>query len=182
MPFTLKYCVILDEKQRKHLFIAVWLMVNFLIFLQARYTMGVKSVSSLQYNENDLAEADVTVSVDDNKSFTVVQKTDQSCQEKETNMRKRGVQTEKTDYSSKDLQPQKNKVHSLQKNPINWFGILVPQSLRQCQAQFRTVPDIICVIATLKAQYTECLSKYHSLLEKKQLLLNDSFEKLEIES
>ena len=157
--------------------------------------MGVKSVTSLQYNENDLVEADVNVSIEDN-SFVPVHRADKMKSNKplqpEEILRQRTVSkatdeqkivSKVTDaISANGVDLDCKEVKSSRKNPINWFGILVPQSLKQCQGHFQKATDCVCAIATLKAKYVECLDRYQVLLKEKQLLLDESFEKLEIES
>eukprot|EP00026_Physarum_polycephalum_P002271 Phypoly_transcript_02277.p2 GENE.Phypoly_transcript_02277~~Phypoly_transcript_02277.p2 ORF type:complete len:313 (-),score=74.81 Phypoly_transcript_02277:59-997(-) len=54
------------------------------------------------------------------------------------------------------------------KNPLNWFGVLVPQNLRQAQTDFSKAVDLIVEIANVVHQMEVYQQEYFSLLAKKE--------------
>ena len=62
-------------------------------------------------------------------------------------------------------------------NPLHWFGVLVPQSLRWCQHNFIHATELILALSTAKARLTHAL--YHFRLvqcEKAVILHSDASE------
>ncbi|XP_030049839.1 vacuolar ATPase assembly protein VMA22 isoform X2 [Microcaecilia unicolor] len=57
-------------------------------------------------------------------------------------------------------------------NPLKWFGILVPQSLRQAQNSFKKGLILAGDIATLQSSIEVIQEQYRALLEKKKQLLS----------
>jgi len=55
-------------------------------------------------------------------------------------------------------------------DPLHWFGILVPMSLRQCQSAFRHSIDVVCKIASLQAQLLDIREQYCTTLKAKHRL------------
>jgi len=53
-------------------------------------------------------------------------------------------------------------------DPLHWFGILVPMSLRQTQAAFRRAVDMACKIASLQAQLLSIREQYQAAMSAKQ--------------
>ena len=47
--------------------------------------------------------------------------------------------------------------------PLNWFGILTPQSLRQCQQSFIEATNIICQLTELQENIFNLISHYRKL-------------------
>lgn len=147
--------------------------------------MGAKAVGVLQYNENDLEEADVKVAVT-NKVFTLDTVDDkQSNKKDQSEVRQRLNVVKEPNLHIQDLvindeaveddngKCQDKKI-SKTKNPINWFGILVPQALKQSQTRFKSATELVCSIASLKCEYVDLQEKYVRLLEQKTLMLNDN--------
>ncbi|XP_032626065.2 vacuolar ATPase assembly protein VMA22 [Chelonoidis abingdonii] len=56
-------------------------------------------------------------------------------------------------------------------DPLTWFGILVPQSLRQAQSSFREGILLAAEIASLQSDIEATLAQYRALLERKRQLL-----------
>lgn len=59
----------------------------------------------------------------------------------------------------------------LGKDPLLWFGVLVPQSLRQSQLAFRRVVELCCRVATLQQRLTRCQVSYKEMMGKKSQLV-----------
>jgi len=53
------------------------------------------------------------------------------------------------------------------KNPINWFGLLVPQNLRQAQSEFSKAMELIVELANIVHQMEVFQREYFTLLAKK---------------
>ena len=53
-------------------------------------------------------------------------------------------------------------------NPLHWFGVLVPQSLRWCQHNFIHATELILSVSTAKARLTHAL--YHLRLSVRRKL------------
>ncbi|XP_049609862.1 coiled-coil domain-containing protein 115 [Syngnathus scovelli] len=141
---------------------------------KARYSMGNKQVSALQYASEikPLVAVHVRQLGDDNVEFcTDLPKYDECCNTnapvedigpKEEGVRRRIKPTETSSEkktveelnkrkSSKDLADSKSE-SNLPQNPLQWFGILVPQSLKQAQLSFKQVIELSAEIATLQVQ------------------------------
>lgn len=59
----------------------------------------------------------------------------------------------------------------LGKDPLLWFGVLVPQPLRQSQLAFRRVVELCCRVATLQQRLTQCQVSYKEMMGKKSRLV-----------
>lgn len=155
---------------------------GWLCLSQARYSMGNKSVSSLQYKpemtpsvllQDSAAEDGVT-------TFTTerVQPGDKVTEEKlpevenigaaDQVLRHRGhkVTTEApepttTEESEKPKSPSPN-------DPLRWFGVLVPQSLRQAQSNFQQGILLAAEVASLQSSIEETRKQYQVLFAKKK--------------
>ncbi|XP_013385259.1 coiled-coil domain-containing protein 115 [Lingula anatina] len=55
-------------------------------------------------------------------------------------------------------------------DPLKWFGVLVPQSLRQSQTDFKKAIETACKIAELRTNLEKTRMKYGSLLQQKKEL------------
>ncbi len=56
-------------------------------------------------------------------------------------------------------------------DPLKWFGVLVPQALRNSQSQFKTAIELCCTLASLKARLLKLKAEYKKLLLEKDTLL-----------
>lgn len=59
----------------------------------------------------------------------------------------------------------------LGKDPLLWFGVLVPQPLRQSQLAFRRAVELSCHVATLQQRLTQCQASYKEMMGKKSQLV-----------
>lgn len=57
------------------------------------------------------------------------------------------------------------------KDPLLWFGVLVPQPLRQSQSAFRRAVELSCRVATLQQRLTQCQVSYKEMMGKKRQLV-----------
>ncbi|KAG8513167.1 Coiled-coil domain-containing protein 115 [Galemys pyrenaicus] len=132
---------------------------------KARYAMGAKAVGPLQYASR--MEPQVCVSTceaqDRLQKFWVVKAgapTPEEVGPREATLRRRKG-------PSKTREPETSPVPQ---DPLNWFGILVPHSLRQAQASFQEGLQLAADIASLQIRIDWGQSQLRGLKEKiKQL-------------
>lgn len=55
------------------------------------------------------------------------------------------------------------------RDPLHWFGILVPMPLRQSQAAFRRAVDAACKIASLQMRLLDIREQYRAALKSKHI-------------
>ncbi|MBN3296882.1 CC115 protein, partial [Amia calva] len=162
---------------------------------KARYAMGNKCVSALQYgNEMEpLVHINTRASEGGGVEFcterleprsTEASKEDLSTVE-EIGPKEEGIRRRKT---AKPKDPREDAVVSEEvpkdeqtagqiggplrsPDPLKWFGILVPQSLKQAQSTFKQVIELSAEIAVLQTQVTATREQLRRRrLEKQQLL------------
>jgi hypothetical protein len=56
-------------------------------------------------------------------------------------------------------------------DPLRWFGVLVPRSLRQSQASFKHAVELVCDLASLQARVIDIRQRYSRIAREKQQLL-----------
>ncbi|CAL8319729.1 unnamed protein product [Merluccius merluccius] len=147
---------------------------------KARYSMGNKHVSSLQYASEMEPQVCVQTRTGDSDAVEfsteriTVQRPSERVQDatpvedigpKEEGVRRRikakdisgqeeraAATEEKVQTTEPPSASRSNKCdQSPQADPLKWFGILVPQTLKQAQSSFRQVIELSAEIATLQA-------------------------------
>lgn len=69
-----------------------------------------------------------------------------------------------------EVAPVRKSDHNPQQDPLKWFGILVPQSLKQAQMSFKQVIELSAEIATLQTAVLSTRQELrHSMKEKRTL-------------
>ncbi|XP_042307407.1 coiled-coil domain-containing protein 115 [Sceloporus undulatus] len=151
---------------------------------KSRYAMGNKSVSTLQYGhqmtplvrvrtverEKDQVEFDV-IQEDASKPRSESEATVEEIGPSEQVLRRRKGPG-KTESSDQPQDTTSHPAEGLQhQDPLNWFGILVPQSLRQAQRTFQEGIHLAAEIASLQSEIETCRKRYRALLERKHDLL-----------
>lgn len=149
---------------------------------KARYIMGNKHVSTLQISEKEVtAKFQVCSEVNNHSNvecmnFKITEECNQDTEKsKDQKVVHRKVKSPKdlvegdsyvSCEQSSESGNHKNENHSLlnKTNPLNWFGILVPQSLRTCQSHFVESLDIIAELATLKSELVSVCVRYKEAL------------------
>ncbi|KAM4696020.1 coiled-coil domain-containing protein 115 [Rhinophrynus dorsalis] len=155
---------------------------------QSRYSMGNKFVSSLQYKQDMVPSVVVQDSTtEDGKTEfclehksgepDVVERGEPPVVEEigstEQVLRRRKGTTQicgspkrdEIEESGKGQKPPPNQ------DPLRWFGILVPQSLRQAQSSFREGLLLAAEVATLQNSIENTQRQYRQLLDKKRAVL-----------
>ncbi|XP_037064143.1 coiled-coil domain-containing protein 115-like [Peromyscus leucopus] len=137
----------LEELEAKRAALNAQVEEGWFLLAKARYAMGAKSVGTLQYASCMEPQICVRTSEaqDGPQTFRVIKADAQTPEEvgpSEASLRRRKGPT-KTQVSGTSVVPQ---------DPLNWFGILVPHSLRQAQASFRDGLQLAADIANLQTR------------------------------
>ncbi|KAK2897605.1 coiled-coil domain-containing protein 115 [Channa argus] len=163
---------------------------------KARYSMGNKQVSPLQYasdieplicvhartldnGKEEFCTERVKQINESSKDVTSIE--DVGPQEEGIRRRnkpkKNMAEKEKDDKANNKKGPKETLVvkcdQNPQQDPLKWFGILVPQSLKQAQTSFKQVIELSAEIATLQAavlntrQELKNSMKYKLILQEK---------------
>lgn len=165
---------------------------GFLMMSRARYNMGTKSVGISQYERNMKASKMVSMTTDDvngrktfefvNPSDCTFDSSDESNELKESSgLRQRknaaservetlgpeGDQLISNDSNSKNCKIDNDPIKN---DPIKWFGVLVPQSLRQSQGYFKQATETVLNVSNLKMKVLDLKDKYKSLQKEKHML------------
>ncbi|XP_043540614.1 coiled-coil domain-containing protein 115 [Chiloscyllium plagiosum] len=169
---------------------------------KARYSMGNKWVTSLQYGPQmvPLARVDVSLNEDGHRSFKVervdsgeltsaggVEEDQKEVLEvgAQGQVRRRkarwgaqeGQQLKSEGEPASDSQASEEKPavraggRQSSQDPLRWFGVLVPQSLRDAQAAFREVMELVAEVATLQSRLVSAKAEYQALLRQKHKLI-----------
>lgn len=163
---------------------------NDYICTQARYSMGANTVGKLQYDENHMANgARLRVLVEDGDFYLKANLTTPKAV-KESTVKQRNITKMSSDaitaevtssiqdinISQPEIKKTKTEKAVAQVDPLKWFGVLVPQSLRLCQNNFKRATEISCKVASLKVKYSSLQQRYRDTKAKKVNLLNESLE------
>ncbi|KAM8934384.1 vacuolar ATPase assembly protein VMA22 [Pelodytes ibericus] len=152
---------------------------------QSRYSMGNKFVSSLQYKQDMMPSVLVLDSLTDDRGIKFQAKRAGPAQESMTRealgeveeigsaepaVRHRKGASDTSRPPRVEHQGEKSKGHSLptSQDPLRWFGILVPQSLRQAQTSFREGIVLAAEVVSLQSSIDNIQTQYRSLLAKKK--------------
>ncbi|XP_072222922.1 coiled-coil domain-containing protein 115 [Leuresthes tenuis] len=141
---------------------------------QARYSMGNKQVSALQYASEMEPLVCVHVrTLDGGEVEFCAERLTQKCSKeskdqasvenvgpceegvRRRNMSKKDIAEEKASQDAsagkaRQENPVRKRDQNPQQDPLKWFGILVPQSLKQAQSSFKQVIELSAEIAALQ--------------------------------
>jgi len=188
---TLKILQLIDSVNRKKIELEDSLQDGYFNLSKSKYTMGVNQVSSLQYPQH--MEPQITVECMHSKtsaSTTYSLKTvmesqkldkDQEIQKSSVKpqLRRRTNKTTDNNTNEKhgdepksksvekmsDDKENKPKLNKQQQDPLNWFGILLPSTLRQAKSSFVDALKISCEICSLNSQLETWMDAYRQLTE-----------------
>lgn len=155
---------------------------------KARYSMGNKQVSALQYaseieplvfvHSRTLDNCGVEFFTDRMNEERNTSSPVEDIGPEDTGVRRRnkpkkdGTEKEASEDSNSEKPPELNPVkeshHNPQQDPLKWFGILVPQSLKQAQSSFKQVIELSTEIATLQDAISNSRRKLSLSLKNKQ--------------
>ncbi|XP_003478690.1 coiled-coil domain-containing protein 115 isoform X1 [Cavia porcellus] len=154
----------LEELETKQVALNARVEEGWLSLAKARYAMGAKSVGPLQYAYRMEPRVCVRASEDQDglQTFRIVRadaRTPEEVGPREAVLRRRKG-------STKTPEPEV----SAPQDPLHWFGILVPHSLRQAQASFQDGLQLAADIASLQTRIDWGHRQFQGLQEKlKQL-------------
>ncbi|XP_062248772.1 coiled-coil domain-containing protein 115 [Platichthys flesus] len=160
---------------------------------KARYSMGNKQVSALQYaSEIEPLVCVHTRTLDNGEVEFCTERVTQSTESgtnvksieeigpQEEGVRRRNkpknVVAEKkgndeaSSQTAPEVTPVKRSEPNPQQDPLRWFGILVPQSLKQAQSSFKQVIELSAEIATLQTAVLNSREELKSCMRDKHIL------------
>uniref|UniRef100_H2ZUT9 Vacuolar ATPase assembly protein VMA22 n=1 Tax=Latimeria chalumnae TaxID=7897 RepID=H2ZUT9_LATCH len=160
---------------------------------KSRYAMGNKSVSSLQYGPemNPLVWLHTRAAENGTRIFEIERKEPEEPEKVEdigpkepagvrrrklTLKRKEELEESGKVPDQKPENPDQDKAKTSRQNqgqppsqdPLKWFGILVPQSLKQAQASFKHVIELSAEIAALQSSIESQRMQYWAVLQEKR--------------
>lgn len=153
----------------------------FINMAKARYNMGNRSVSSLQLpTEDSVVRAKHTVvgkTVHDGSvpftEFSLLS-LESGRGNADQGLRLRSAAVDgKTPASPTDDQSSSEDGVAKEKkiqDPLHWFGVLVPASLRECQKGFTKALEMVCDIASLQSELSGVCKEYRELRKQKSKL------------
>ena len=156
---------------------------------RARYIRGTVSISQCKITEREM-QASVRVSVSNetattpekNKTeptFTLMASDLESTKQPSSDgPRRRQVDTENENTIQAEEVKQQNKTGCgmLSKDPLYWFGVLVPQALRYSQNNYKSAIEKCIELANLQSRIQQIQAEYENLLHKKNLLAMDELK------
>ncbi|XP_045695103.1 coiled-coil domain-containing protein 115 [Phyllostomus hastatus] len=157
----------LEELEAKRAALNARVEEGWLSLSKARYAMGAKSVGPLQYASHMEPQVCVCTSEEPDglQKFRVVRAAAQAPED--VGPREPALRRRKGFTRTPEPEPS-----SAPRDPLNWFGILVPHSLRQAQASFREGLQLAAEMASLQSHISWGHSRLRELQEKvKQLEL-----------
>ncbi|XP_041129726.1 coiled-coil domain-containing protein 115 isoform X2 [Polyodon spathula] len=188
----------MENLQEKRIMLNSLIEAGWFSMSKARYAMGNKCVSSLQYGHEmaplvrlhtrALEKGEVQFRTERMEPKPVENSKEEPKQveeigPKEEGVRRRKTVNKKTDQEDplepKDVPDTKEKTEPdrmvkgqiSSQDPLKWFGILVPQSLKQAQSSFKQVIELAAEIAALQTQIEATREEFRTQLKSKQQLL-----------
>ncbi|XP_044065725.1 coiled-coil domain-containing protein 115 [Siniperca chuatsi] len=161
---------------------------------KARYSMGNKHVSALQYASEivplvcvhartlDNDEVDFCTERVKQKDSNEAEKDARSIEDigpqegvrRRINPKKDMTEKEASEEASSEKAPEVNPARKSDQNPqqdpLKWFGILVPQSLKQAQSSFKQVIELSAEIATLQTAVLNTRQELKHSMEDKYIV------------
>ncbi|XP_076840719.1 vacuolar ATPase assembly protein VMA22 isoform X2 [Brachyhypopomus gauderio] len=178
---------ILEEKRQKFnaLIEEGWFNIS-----KARYSMGNKQVSALQYASEMDPHVYVTTSLSENGVVEFQCERTENKEElnesdivenigptegglrRRVNVKQKETEDESTCKGQQQKDPQANtkteKPKCQHQDPLKWFGILVPQNLKQAQTAFKEVITLSAEISTLQNAILATRMELQSEMKEKQ--------------
>ncbi|KAM3833950.1 coiled-coil domain-containing protein 115 [Diretmus argenteus] len=160
---------------------------------KARYSMGNKQVSALQYareieplvcvhartldnSEVDFCTERVTQTCNNESARPVEDIGPQEegvrrrIKSKKDSGEKENSDNENSEKPSTAMEPQVVKGNQHSQDPLKWFGILVPQSLKQAQSSFKQVIELSADIASLQSSVVNTREELKLGMKQKRCL------------
>ncbi|KAM9785490.1 coiled-coil domain-containing protein 115 [Neosynchiropus ocellatus] len=145
---------------------------------QARYSMGHKRVSALQFAsemeplvrvQSRTLQDGATEWVADRRPSETGAAEVEDVGPKEGVRRRAGSKTPSEGDPEDTQLPPRRRDSSPRQDPLKWFGILVPQTLKQAQTSFKQAIELSAQIATLQARLLKTRQELQNLLQRTQV-------------
>lgn len=195
--FLLRTIQELHEKKQQ---LQTCLSNGYFCMSKARYVMGIKRISKLNYAAVMNAQTTVGVEHGDEEGFSFnvscdkkekKESTKNEISDKENDLKKRNVKSNNDDSLDMKKSDEDANTKTLSEwgdlssaiteiaaddeleeitpvDPLNWFGVLVPQTLRQCQIEFRKAAIIAGDIVSLESKLKLTETKIKALISEIQ--------------
>jgi hypothetical protein len=128
---------------------------------KARYIKGNRNISSLQLPSEDAigvtARYRVLSSTNDRDSVTTFEGVENEVEDLTEGLENVSL-ADNDDSSSKA-----RRVIRFSNDPLKWFGILVPQDLRQSKKTFENCLEIVIECSNIQSELIHCMQKYETL-------------------
>ncbi|XP_028848977.1 vacuolar ATPase assembly protein VMA22 [Denticeps clupeoides] len=165
----------LEEKREK---INLLIEQGWFSMSKARYSMGHKQVSALQYaSEMEPLVRIHTRKLDTGEAEFQTERRELGSDEvenigaKEEGLRRRMNKSQNAAKENEEMteEPKSTKTrHTQHQDPLKWFGILVPQNLKQAQTAFKQVIELSAQIAALQSSVLATRGELQVLMKEKQ--------------
>ncbi|XP_046993278.1 coiled-coil domain-containing protein 115 isoform X1 [Schistocerca americana] len=165
---------IMEEYIRCKVELEKLMKAGFLNIAKARYIMGKTSVSSLQLPSEDASDVtalckvvlDKKSSAEDREFQLMLDFKDQGKQVDDVTPapRKRNI----TDENKLMEEKPDSKFKTQDSDPLRWFGVLVPQNLRQAQTNFQSALPLVIECANLQLKLLDSYDKHKKALRRKK--------------
>ncbi|KAI3357710.1 hypothetical protein L3Q82_016111 [Scortum barcoo] len=169
---------------------------------KARYSMGNKQVSALQYaSEIEPLVCVHARTLDNGEVDFCTERVKQLCRNEpgknaiedigpqEEGVRRRikpkkdiaekEASEEASGEDAAEVTPVRKSDHNPQQDPLKWFGILLPQSLKQAQSSFKQVIELSAEIATLQSAVLSTRQELKHSMKHKLILQEAQSDKEE---
>lgn len=148
------------ELQQKRTQLESLMKDGFLCLSKSRYVIGNKAISRTQYNIAENSGLKIQTNIKSKTNLfeiesDIIQSTTKDTITEDPALRNRN---QKKDGIVLDV----NKERTV--DPINWFGVLVPQTLRHSQKHFRQCVLLCVDIASLENEYVSNEKKYNKYI------------------
>eukprot|EP01135_Chromosphaera_perkinsii_P009916 Nk52_evm9s1967 gene=Nk52_evmTU9s1967 len=143
---------------------------------KARYSMGTTFLSPLQIDEREIiasvttkrppGESEKLLEIEETKTLSVVEIRKKLAAHRE----KEQAKIDKAKESGKEMPPFSDPPPNYPRDPLSWFGLLVPRNLREAKTDFRKAAECSVSIANLRSQIDKEIEMYMDLKSQKAQL------------
>lgn len=134
---------------------------------KSRYIMGNRNVSALQLpteDSNEFSALAKVLSVKDSPDEIVFDLNRLSLSDLSKNLKSRHSKPDKSETE------ETNNLENSINDPLKWFGVLVPQNMRQAQSSFSKALEFVIQGTNLQLEMTRLKTNYDIKLEMKKKL------------
>ncbi|KAK9498993.1 hypothetical protein O3M35_003518 [Rhynocoris fuscipes] len=133
---------------------------------KSRYIMGNRNVSALQLptEDSDNITASTTIITKENND------TGENLKNNDNEIRQRLKDNKPIDKDDNNSENNTTTKSSTIKDPLKWFGVLIPQDMRQAQSNFNKAIEYVVECANIQLEMLSIEEKYKKCLAKKNEL------------